>query len=408
MPFAVIDNMSPDRTLLTGYIPEGADSDLEELKWELSHPAFLEVDDALRWSYGTVSRRKGRGTPTRRGFSIRFDRPLTFDDLDHRHLGVEVTTTDDEPRSVTGLNPVTVDRTFVYRAMDQERSAEEDDELFARTLSPEVEADVRAARTSRVAVLVHCFYGDVLEMVLDHLERMAHVPHDLFVDVPEDRVSEINGLASRRPDARVFVVPNRGRDILPFLRVAPFLERCGYESLLKVHTKKSPTSTIGPAWLRAILRALIPEDPAVLDQVLDALAQPTTSLIGPERYYYPLSYGASAGENMYNLNLVLRSRIPQLDPVALAEGFYAQYGFFAGTMFWTRLDALESIYDIPTAQIEQEPLATDGMLAHSLERLFGLVPPLTGRTMYSVRVDGHPDPFRVRPPATKSPMRPLS
>ncbi|GAA2015521.1 rhamnan synthesis F family protein [Brevibacterium samyangense] len=426
MPFAVIDNMTPDRRSLTGYIPKGvylaahtdyvAGTNHIDLEWTLSHPAFESADAELLWHDGTVSTAKGRGLSVERGFALRFSRPLELDEIDVRKLGIEVRgrsrgqgTDYGDVSSLTDGNPIIIDRAFVYRAMEQVTSAVEDDALFARTFAPEVLEEVKRERTSDIAVLVHCFYGDVLETVLEHVHRMnGTVPYDLFLDVPEERLAEVERLQELHPGARYFVVPNRGRDILPFLRVAPFLREAGYEAVLKVHTKKSPTSTIGPAWLRAIMRALVPEDPAVLEGIVEVLRRPDTALVGPERYYYPLSYGFSASDNLRNLVHTIEERTGSVELRDVVDGFYTDFGFFAGTMFWARLDAFEDFYGIETARIEQEPLPTDGTFAHSLERLFGAIPPVTGKTMYSVSIDGRREPLAVRPGGTTSPMRPLS
>ncbi|WP_349829376.1 rhamnan synthesis F family protein [Brevibacterium litoralis] len=425
MPFAVIDNMTPDRRTLTGKISKGVffaahtnyvgGANHTDLEWALDHPAFVEAQDDLLWHDQTVSATKGRGLDVERGFALTFNRPLESHEITAKALGIHVsgrTRSGDgeysEVEDLTGGNPVIVDRSFVYRQLEQVSSAAADDAIFAQTFSAEILDEVRQARTSRIAVLVHCFYGDVLETVLEHVHRLdPHVPYDLFVDVPDDRLDEASRLQELHPGARVFVVPNRGRDILPFLRVAPFLREAGYTSVLKVHTKKSPTSTIGPAWLRAIMRALVPEDPAVLHQVVDALDSEDTAIIGPERYYYPLSYGFAASDNLRNLVHVIEERTGAVELDDVVDGFYTDFGFFAGTMFWARLDAFEDFYGIETARVEEEPLPTDGTFLHSLERLFGAIPPVLGKKMYSVAIDGRREPFAERPPGTTTPMRPL-
>jgi hypothetical protein len=57
------------------------------------------------------------------------------------------------------------------------------------------------------------------------------------------------------------VVPNRGRDVLPFLTVVGRIRELGqYEYLLKLHTKKSLHRKDGAKWLDELLSTLLPED----------------------------------------------------------------------------------------------------------------------------------------------------
>jgi O-antigen biosynthesis protein len=63
-----------------------------------------------------------------------------------------------------------------------------------------------------------------------------------------------------------------------------------------------------------------------------------------------------------------------------------KYGFFKGTMFWARFDALRPIlkrgfgYD----DFEPETGQIDGTLAHGLERALCLVPEILGRQICEV------------------------
>jgi len=63
-----------------------------------------------------------------------------------------------------------------------------------------------------------------------------------------------------------------------------------------------------------------------------------------------------------------------------------EHGFFAGTMFWARLDSLRPILSKNWApsNFEKENGQIDGTFAHAMERVFSLVPQIEGKDLIGI------------------------
>lgn len=246
---------------------------------------------------------------------------------------------------------------------------------------------------SRTAAIVHLHYAEVWPLLASHLARLEDRDVDIFVTVSSR--SSMSLVRERFPAARCIVVPNRGRDVLPFVLVARHLAEIGYCAVLKVHSKKSLHFGGGDQWRDSMLDELLPAEPSVLTAILDALARPETGMVGPRGSYFPLStYWAG------NAATVKRLLAPVVTHDALARLDTPQdLGFFAGAMFWTRLDAIQPLLEARALDFVREPTPKDGTLAHALERAMPVLPELEGRTQYDC------DGADVVPrPSTASPL----
>ena len=232
--------------------------------------------------------------------------------------------------------------------------------------------------TADTAVVLHVFYPELWPALATYLERLDLHAVDLVVTVPPQHRSLASDVRERFPRARCVVVPNRGRDVLPFLLVAEALFAQGYVSVLKIHAKKSVHFDGGDHWRDHMLEELLPTRPEVLSAVLETLARPSTGLVGPRGSYFALStYWAG------NAATVRRLVEPAVPPERLELLDRPQeLGFFAGTMFWARLDAIAPLLHQHPRDFVREPTPKDGTLAHALERAFGVLPELMGRDQY--------------------------
>ncbi len=127
-----------------------------------------------------------------------------------------------------------------------------------------------------LAVLVHGYYLDRLETLLVRLPAGGNSqelpPLDLYVSTPAEQLTEAERLlrSQQWPRVRLFGVPNRGRDLAPFvLQLLPAALAAGHRFFVKVHTKASPH--LGPSglWGEALLDALL--DPGRLGLGLQQL-----------------------------------------------------------------------------------------------------------------------------------------
>jgi lipopolysaccharide biosynthesis protein len=218
---------------------------------------------------------------------------------------------------------------------------------------------------SKTGIVIHAFYPDVLEDLFKRLPDSKG--QDVFISVVEDSAPELLPIIARYAEnARIYFFPNRGRDVRPFLFILRTLKELGYESFVKLHTKKSLHRQDGQLWYESLTAPLLELcRPGCLRSVLDQ--HPTVGIIGPAGQLLDgSSYMGSAG-NMAWLTRLCREF--GVEPLPSA------FTFVAGTMFAGRMASFAQItqYEALGALFEEEQGRLDGTLAHALERFFGLL-----------------------------------
>ncbi|PJK11582.1 hypothetical protein CO608_03440 [Lysobacteraceae bacterium NML08-0793] len=216
------------------------------------------------------------------------------------------------------------------------------------------------AKPQRPCVLIHAYYPDVLAEMLRPLQQSGQRARLVISTVPEKLEAVQRVLAQLGMQAEIHPAENRGRDILPFLRLANQLLDEGEDIVLKLHTKRSTHRGDGDAWRREFTDALLGEN---LADILAAFAQdPKLGLLAPASHLQPLHYywGANAANVDY---LCRRLGLPAADT--------ENELFAAGSMYWLRLEALRPLLDAHLDEAEFEPEAgqVDGTLAHAIERI---------------------------------------
>ncbi|MCH8488220.1 MAG: rhamnan synthesis F family protein [Candidatus Cyclonatronum sp.] len=250
--------------------------------------------------------------------------------------------------------------------------------------------EVSARPKLRVAVHFHVFYPDLFEELLPQLARVRY-PFDLYIttDTPEKKVllsSLIAGHAPQLALAEVRVMPNRGRDILPWLQLSDVLS--AYDVAGHFHTKKTINRPgyFGGCWHDELLSSLV----LPMDEILHHMEQ-----------------DAGLGVVITDAPVVFRKRLLSLlgdvnhsTMKMLWErmGLKKEFRFEAhelpvmpyGSMFWYRPKALQPLFDLglQPEDFPEEPIAADGTLAHAIERMPVYIAWDQG---YSFRVVMHPD-----------------
>lgn len=237
------------------------------------------------------------------------------------------------------------------------------------------------SKGKKLAVMIHLYYPEMWETFQARFTYLQDVPFDLFVSIPSGK--DCPQLLSDYPDAFVAHTPNKGRDILPFIKLMKRVIDGNYEYVLKLHSKKSPQRSKGSKWADELLNKLIPQDKKLLQEIIDILQRSDTGIIGPADNYLPLSIYAVDNEPG-----MIRALSTIYDEKLAAEVSRkkSDYGFFAGSMFWCRTDAISHIIeaDFPIRAFPREKGQLDGTFAHALERIFSVVPEIDGRMMYEI------------------------
>jgi len=244
----------------------------------------------------------------------------------------------------------------------------------------------------RIAVAAHMFYSDLAEEFCSYLSNIVE-PFDLFVTTPfeKDVPQLINGFARVASSVTIAVSENRGRDIGPFIALLRSGQLDVYPAVLKLHSKKSRYSDAGDLWRKTILGALIGTSYKALQSV-DLLLRSDVGMVGPHDYY--LTDPFFLGGNRKKLDALLAS-LP-----GASQNTPGDLGFFAGSMFWFRPEALRHFQHLQAFELDFEPEngAQDGTLAHAVERAFGPVVRAEGFRTSSIYLNGkeiHDTPTRT-------------
>lgn len=201
-----------------------------------------------------------------------------------------------------------------------------------------------------VAIVLHLFYEEQWPE-LSALLRQVRQDCTLFVTVQEPAVADM--VHADFPGAIVRPVPNLGRDILPFVALLP--ELLGFDLVCKLHTKRS-SAQFRP-WQLEALRGVL-GGPDLVDRIVGAFAQrPELMMAGSEATF------VGGWRHMFGSEQGLRELQPDL-PRA--------FGFFAGTMFWSRPQLFADFADLLPAGRFVPHTNTVAELEHAVERLFGV------------------------------------
>jgi glycosyltransferase involved in cell wall biosynthesis/ubiquinone/menaquinone biosynthesis C-methylase UbiE len=222
-----------------------------------------------------------------------------------------------------------------------------------------------ASSVMRIGIHVHAFYPDLL---VDIVRRLTanDLRADLFVSVPSTAVAAecAEVLSGYRFGAQIIrVVPNRGRDLGPF--VTEFgAELLKYDLIGHFHTKKSvhvdPRSNLVRNWVNHLMETLLGSQHRAAEAIVSAFAEdPQLGLVFADD---PHLIG-------WDENLSFAK--PLADKLGLSALPAQFFPFPVGTMFWARPVALKSLFelDLGWGDYPAEPLPIDGSMLHALERL---------------------------------------
>lgn len=217
--------------------------------------------------------------------------------------------------------------------------------------------------TTRVAACLHLFYPDLWPRLHLALQSIPE-PWDLYVTVPEFACTRtLERVARDHPSVRFLPGANRGRDVLPFLRLLEMGVFDRYDAVCKLHSKRSPHMHSGDAWLDQVLLALLGSADSVKTLLSRFRNDPRLGLIGPRALAIHPGNPLHRAKNRVAIDAV--SARGDIGTVVTSAPF------FAGTMFWFRPAAMTSVRNLGlTAEdFPLEMAQTDGTLAHALERL---------------------------------------
>ena len=216
---------------------------------------------------------------------------------------------------------------------------------------------------SVVAVVIHAFYEAILDEILGYLEKIESISLKLYVTTSIELFEATNRkLQLQKHSYYVLPVSNRGRDILPFLKIMPEVVKDDHDLLIKVHTKKSIHREDGDVWRKDVFDKLLSEQ-AIQGNIEYLTNNPEVGILGPNDHIVPMA--SYAGANTM--------RLAQLAALFGVENdAVQQLNFVAGSMFIARTKAILPLLAISVTETDFEAEAgqLDGTLAHAFERIF--------------------------------------
>ncbi|TQR56594.1 glycosyl transferase family 1 [Campylobacter troglodytis] len=223
----------------------------------------------------------------------------------------------------------------------------------------------------KLGIHIHIFYVDMIDLFVSYLKN-SPFEFDLFISV---NLEEHKALCEEKfktlpklKNLLVKITPNVGRDLAPFL-IAFKDEFKNYDLICHIHSKKTPHDESLSGWANYLLRNLISKE-AMGNIIVNFLKDEKIGLVFPlvydKAFPFVLDLIDKDKENMQAL----------LDRMGIkCTPTKHNFIFPAGTMFWARPTALQSLFELGLSygDFPKEPIGSATTIAHALERLFGIV-----------------------------------
>ena len=222
----------------------------------------------------------------------------------------------------------------------------------------------------RIALHLHMYYPDMLHDIIKRLE-VNKIRPDLFVSVKDNNSINLvkKALSNYSGNiADIQIVPNRGRDIGPFLTVFGKQLVKDYDIIGHIHTKKSLDITdrsIGSLWNNFLLENLLGGNNG------GCMADAIISSINNNK-----NIGIVFPDDPHVIGWTKNRQIAEIIATQLGiSELPDEFNFPVGTMFWICSSVLKRFVDLDLQweDYPPEPLLYDGSILHAIERLFGIV-----------------------------------
>jgi lipopolysaccharide biosynthesis protein len=218
----------------------------------------------------------------------------------------------------------------------------------------------------KVAVHLHLFYEDMADVCIGYLRNIP-VAFDLYLSVPEGCdaalcVQQFRSALTLAHAVVAEVVPNRGRDLAPF--ITQFGQRLAdYQVVGHFHTKKSPHKDSLPGWFDELLSSLCGSTSSV-SQILGLFANDAKVVYAAGNQ--DASWDNTGWSDNSDLAAALLAKHTNLD-----INDFEQLKFVQCSMFWAKGECLREFLTLPLGyeDFAEESIAADATLAHALERL---------------------------------------
>ena len=265
-------------------------------------------------------------------------------------------------KEVVHKNPFLLDIRFIDK---YKNSLNTKSSLQKKSITEEsVIYGIPAQEHVKTAVALHLFYSDLIEEFILYLKNIVE-PFDIYISTPfeSDIPKIINQFSRIAASVTVLLTENRGRDVLPFIKITKKYKLSNYKSIVKIHSKKSQYSNNGSEWRNETLKSLL-GDTYTIRKIINALKDNGVGMVGPAKFY--LTNPIYNGSSIPKISEIIKSIPDKYKEIDF------KLGFFAGTMFWMSsafCRVLEEI-NLDALEFEDEKGQIDGTMAHAFERIF--------------------------------------
>lgn len=253
-------------------------------------------------------------------------------------------------------------RRFVWRDLAEvEEELTNSDNWIHKKLRLAPYVQVAQAPETEFSVHVHAYYTDELSDDLKRYRAYHHAKRIVVTTDTEKKAIEIRKLmAADGLSPEVLIVPNHGRDILPFLQLFDEDGAAGDDEVwCHIHQKKSVGSArSGDIW-RAFLMRILLGDESGPSNALELIGDKSVGLVAPlDPHFVPWNASRELVPRFASRLPGPMPRNPLLFPV--------------GNMFWIRRKvvlAMNALFGQDYAW-PNEPIPNDGTEFHLVERLW--------------------------------------
>lgn len=224
-----------------------------------------------------------------------------------------------------------------------------------------------------VAIHLHLYYTEMWEELRDQIKNIGTTPYRLFVTLVQENPELVKKIKAFSPSAEVWVVPNMGYDIGPFIDFLNHINLDEYKYILKLHSKRPSNGTdtklnhlpVTRYFWKVLLSEALIGTPEIWQKNLQAFEKDASLGMIASPHLIKKADKSDA--------FLIPDVQKQLENIGLpkVKDFY----FVAGTMFIVRsslFKIFQNHYTIQDFQITDGQIK-DGTLAHVFERLFGAV-----------------------------------
>ena len=222
----------------------------------------------------------------------------------------------------------------------------------------------------KIGIHIHIFDFTILQDILFYFAEFPYA-FDLYITTCKHDtdfiVTQFRSFAEKMNKIEVITVPNRGRDVAPWLiEIGPICEE--YDFFCHLHGKTSSYSSFGREWRDYLFKNLVGVD--AIPGILGVLASDDKVGVVFPAPYRNVFYAHVSGIPFHGevLELIEDMFFKMNIPSTVQR---RDFCFSVGTMMWYRPECLSPVFNSGLCydDFPEEPIGVDGTYAHAIEKV---------------------------------------